>query len=46
MGAGMGMVMGYPHLLLWPAATFGLTLLAFTWLGDGLQDAFNPKSEV
>jgi ABC-type dipeptide/oligopeptide/nickel transport system permease subunit len=46
MGAGMGMVLGYPHLLIWPALTFGLTLLAFTWLGDGLQDALNPKSEV
>jgi len=46
MGAGMGMVLGYPHLLIWPAVTFALTLLAFTWLGDGLQDALNPKSEV
>jgi peptide/nickel transport system permease protein len=46
MGAGMGMVMGYPHLLFWPALTFALTLLSFTFLGDGLQDALNPRREA
>ncbi|MGE5508055.1 MAG: ABC transporter permease [Chitinophagales bacterium] len=33
----------FPHLLVFPAATLGLTLLAFTYLGDGLADALNPK---
>ncbi len=33
----------FPYQLYWPVATFGLTLLAFTYLGDGLNDAFNPK---
>lgn len=32
-----------PHLLLWPAALFALTLFAFTWLGDGIRDAFDTK---
>lgn len=45
-GAGMGMVMGFPHLLIWPALTFGITLLSFTFLGDGLRDALNPRSET
>ncbi len=44
-GEGMGMVMGFPHLLVWPALTFALTLLSFTFLGDGLQDALNPRSD-
>ncbi len=44
-GEGMGMVMGFPHLLIWPALTFALTLLSFTFLGDGLQDALNPRSD-
>lgn len=33
----------FPYQLTWPAATFALALLAFTYLGDGLNDAFNPK---
>ncbi|NLG17919.1 MAG: ABC transporter permease [Fibrobacter sp.] len=45
MGAGMSMAMGFPHLLLWPALTFALTLLAITFMGDGIQDALNPRSE-
>jgi len=24
---------------------FALTLLAFTWIGDGLRDAFDPSGE-
>ncbi|MFS0892880.1 ABC transporter permease [Microbacterium sp. 179-I 3D3 NHS] len=32
-----------PHLLLWPATLFALTLFAFTWLGDGIRDAFDTK---
>ena len=46
MGQGLTMVMGYPHLLIWPAVTFGITLLSFTFLGDGLQEALNPRSEL
>ncbi len=33
----------FPYQLTWPAATFALALLSFTYLGDGLNDAFNPK---
>lgn len=31
---------GFPHLVLWPAITFGLTLLAFTFVGDGLGGVY------
>ena len=45
-GSGLQMFLGYPHLLFWPAITFALTLLGFTFVGDGLQDALNPRSEM
>ena len=32
-----------PHLLLFPVAAIGLTMLGFTFLGDGLRDALDPK---
>ncbi len=33
-------------LLLFPALAMSLTLLALNFLGDGLRDAFDPKSDV
>ncbi|MDQ0322635.1 peptide/nickel transport system permease protein [Pararhizobium capsulatum DSM 1112] len=33
----------YPHLLAAPAAVLGLASVAFSFLGDGLNDALNPK---
>lgn len=33
----------YPHLMFYPAATIGVIMIAFTWLGDGLNDALNPR---
>jgi oligopeptide transport system permease protein len=33
----------YPHLLSFPAAAIFLTILAFNFLGNGLQDWLNPK---
>ncbi|MGH2562711.1 MAG: ABC transporter permease [Thermomicrobiales bacterium] len=35
-------VLAAPHMLFWPGLLFGLTMLAFTWVGDGLRDAFSP----
>ena len=35
-----------PHLLIWPAVLFGLTVLAFTWLGDGVRDAFDASQDA
>ncbi|QQA42465.1 ABC transporter permease [Pelagovum pacificum] len=33
----------YPHLLAAPALTLGIATVAFSFLGDGLNDALNPK---
>jgi peptide/nickel transport system permease protein len=42
---GIAKMRGFPHLAIWPTALFSLTLLAFTWFGDGLQEIFNAKGE-
>ncbi len=33
----------YPLLMCYPAVTIGIIMIAFTWLGDGLNDALNPR---
>ncbi len=33
----------YPHLVLFPAITLSLTLMAFNLVGDGLRDALDPR---
>lgn len=38
-------VLGKPYLILWPLLLFGLTLLAFTFVGDGFRDAFDANEE-
>lgn len=35
----------YPHLLLAPAAVLAIVTVAFNFLGDGLNDALNPKGQ-
>jgi ABC-type dipeptide/oligopeptide/nickel transport system permease subunit len=42
-GEGQEFVRSYPHLLLFPSLAIGLTMLGFTFLGDGLRDALDPK---
>jgi oligopeptide transport system permease protein len=32
-----------PHMLIFPAIAIALALLSFTFLGDGLRDALDPK---
>jgi len=38
-----GYIQSYPHVLLFPVLAIGLTMLGFTFLGDGLRDALDPK---
>ncbi len=38
-----GIVQTSPHMLLFPVLAIGLTMLGFTFLGDGLRDALDPK---
>nr|WP_281352279.1 ABC transporter permease [Phytoactinopolyspora alkaliphila] len=42
---GTSYILAAPHLLFLPAALFALTLLAFTWVGDGIRDAFDTSGE-
>lgn len=39
---GVASLRSFPHLMLMPALTIGLTLLAFNVLGDALRDAVDP----
>lgn len=41
--AGQGYLRSNVHLVLFPAITIGLALLSYTFLGDGLRDALDPK---
>jgi peptide/nickel transport system permease protein len=34
-----------PMLAVWPGLSIFLTVIAFNFLGDGLQDALDPRSE-
>jgi ABC-type dipeptide/oligopeptide/nickel transport system permease subunit len=42
---GVRAVASAPHLVLAPALAFAVTLLTFTWIGDGLRDAFDVTQE-
>ena len=35
----------YPHMIIFPGLAIFLTMLAFNLLGDGLRDAFDPKTK-
>lgn len=36
----------YPHLIIFPGGILFLTMLAFSYLGDGLRDWLDPKSSA
>lgn len=38
---GYRLVQSMPHLIAWPVGIFVVIMLAFTWVGDGLRDAFD-----
>jgi len=38
-------IRSYPWMLIWPALALGITMLAFTFLGDGLRDALDPSAK-
>jgi oligopeptide transport system permease protein len=42
-GSKPGYIQSDPHMLLFPVLAIGLTMLGFTFLGDGLRDALDPK---
>jgi oligopeptide transport system permease protein len=42
-GSNPGYIESSPHMLLFPVLAIGLTMLGFTFLGDGLRDALDPR---
>ncbi len=40
---GYDVIFAVPHLVVVPALAIGLLMLAFTFLGDGLRDALDPR---
>jgi oligopeptide transport system permease protein len=40
---GYGAIISFPYLVLFPSAAIALLLLAFTFVGDGLRDALDPR---
>lgn len=38
---GYSQILSDPHLIIAPLTLFGLAMLAFTWIGDGVRDAFD-----
>lgn len=42
---GYAAILTHPNLILGPLVLFALTMLAFTWLGDGIRDAFDVNDD-
>ena len=42
---GQSSALSYPYLLIWPALIFAVTLLSFSFVGDGLRNVFDTKSD-
>ncbi len=40
---GNSVIFAAPHLVLFPAIAIGILMLSFTFLGDGLRDALDPR---
>ncbi len=41
---GYSAIFAFPHLVLFPAIAIALLMLSFTFLGDGLRDALDPRT--
>jgi oligopeptide transport system permease protein len=43
---GFAAISAFPHLVIFPSLAIALLMLAFTFLGDGLRDALDPRAQV
>lgn len=43
---GRSLMLVAPHVMIIPAVTIGIIVIAFTFLGDGLNDALNPRQVI
>lgn len=41
---GQSFMLSYPYMMLFPAVSFAIVMLSFTYFSDGLRDAFDPRS--
>jgi oligopeptide transport system permease protein len=41
---GFNSIFSFPHLVLLPGVAIAITMLSFTFLGDGLRDALDPRA--
>ena len=44
LGRGRNYIFAAPHAMIFPGLAITVTVLAFNLLGDGIRDAFDPKS--
>ena len=42
---GFNAIFSFPRMVILPGAAIALTMLRFTFLGDGLRDALDPYAE-
>jgi ABC-type dipeptide/oligopeptide/nickel transport system permease subunit len=42
---GFNSIFSYPHIVILPGVAIALTMLSFTFLGDGLRDALDPRDQ-
>jgi oligopeptide transport system permease protein len=43
---GYSAIFAFPHLVIFPSAAIALLMVAFTFAGDGLRDALDPRTDV
>jgi oligopeptide transport system permease protein len=42
--AGYAAIYSVPMLVVYPAVAIAITMMAFTFIGDGLRDALDPRT--
>ncbi|HEY3230726.1 MAG TPA: ABC transporter permease subunit [Roseiflexaceae bacterium] len=42
---GFNAIFSFPHMVILPGIAIALTMLSFTFLGDGLRDALDPHTQ-
>jgi len=42
---GFNSIFSYPHMVIMPGIAIAITMLSFTFLGDGLRDALDPRGQ-
>jgi len=43
---GYSAIVSFPYLVIFPSIAIALLMLSFTFLGDGLRDALDPRQKL